>query len=130
MAEYIIHAHNYTTNETILCKINDTSTIENLFNDVLKISSDIYDISCNDEDLNELDKDTILVDIGLGHESVITINSIYTPDELKIIDEYSLDALEAYVNLFHFNSSEIEYYKFDNEYRGYFRKNSEFVDYF
>ena len=111
MAGYIIYARDNLTKKTTAYEIDDIEcTIKKLFK-ILRIDPDIYTLSFGDEELNELDEDTMLADIGLGSECTVSISTDYSLSELKIINEYSLKHLEAYKDSYNYNC----YHNFDSD---------------
>ena len=130
MLGYHIYVHDDNTNTITTYEINDTRcTVGKLFN-ILGIDPDVYVLLFDDDlSLNELDKDTLLADIGLGAECTVHKWTDYNPEELKIINEYSIEALDAYNEIFSLTRSETKYNEFSDRYRGYFNCPYEFVDY-
>lgn len=113
MSGYIIYSRNELTNDTTAHEIDDIEcTVDKLFTDILEVDPDVYTVSFGDEILNELDKDTMLADIGLCPESTVNISTEYSPSELKIITEYSLKHLEAYRDSYNYSC----YHNFDSDY--------------
>lgn len=131
MTGYIIYSRDDLTNDTIAYEIDDIEcTVDKLFTDILEVNRCWQTVIFDDEILNELDKDTMLADIGLGSEcTVIISDKELTDDEQKIIEEYSIEALEAYKIYMGMEDEDVEYATFSDNYRGHFNTQEEFVDY-
>lgn len=122
MTGYIIYVLYDLINETMSYEINDIEcTIGNLFDKILKIDSNIYDVLFGNKNLSMLNKNTMLADIGLGSDCQINVSTKYSPLELKIITEYSLKHLKVYkdsYNYRNYNDDKKIYQSFTKDYIG------------
>jgi len=116
--------------DRVICMILKDKLKWNILPDGLRRYKDVLtNIPVQDQKvLDLLMKSTENQDANVSDSDSDDEGNSLTPDATKIIDEYSEDALEAYLELYGETNEEVEYEKFQERYIGKFSED-EFVDY-
>ena len=121
MAGFIIYALDNTNNKAAYEIYNIECTVDDLLNDILKINRCWEVVTFNEDELNYMNKDTMLADIGLDSECTVVIkNKVLSENEQLIIDSYSKEALEAFKIHKNLEDEDIKFNDFSSKYIGKF----------
>ena len=130
MSGFIIYALDDANNKVAYEIYNIECTVGDLLDDILKINRCWEVVVFNEDELNYMNKDTMLADIGLGSECTVIIkDKVLSENEQKIVSDYGERALEEYKIFIGNTNMEAKYNNFTNEYAGYFSDTESFVNY-
>ena len=129
MTGFIIYALNNTNNKVAYEIYNIECTVYDLLNDILKINRCWEVVTFNESELNYINEDTMLADIGLGTECTVVIkNKVLSDNEQMIIDKYSKEALEAFKIYKNLEDKNIKFNDFSSKYIGKFDNIDDVID--